>query len=648
MSLIPQWKTLATKTHAAALLLLLVMGSLCVDFAATTGQTVDETYYNGSGYPMVRYNNYEFLGEHPPLIIQLGALPLLFLQPHFPIHDFVRLPGTNAVDISKTGAMFLYKMGNDPQIILFLERLPVIFLTLILGFGIYRMGREIYGEWGALLALFLYAFMPDVIGNGSLYMTDMGLTVFYFFSIYALKRFFDKLSARRAAVTGIACGLAFMSKISSLILIPAISCLFMVYYWTRNNATPIPEPSAHFQKILCAMALFLVANAIGERQAMVLFGPFLLFALYLMGRDIPRIAGSKPLRILFRILLAAGAVLCVIYSWRLKKKYGVSVATFVSIAMIILIGISAWIARRGPSSDTRIRLTKFYLSLWVLAALVIVLGYTDIAYKIYRFIGFGNFMKPLGIVISHSAGGHGSCLDGSFITCDWRYFLGVIAIKTPLLTLFLSGLGALLLATSHRPAILKAVIFVPIVFFLGAAMTNRINIGLRHILPIFPFFFLLGGLPGAMIANMKSGILKKSFGTALSIALLLLAIRTTQVAPHYLTYFNEAVGGAEEGAKLMAVNWGEDNKALAEFILKKKIPLIKIASESMNADIYNYYKIPWKGCDEKEFVDPMPGFYALGIQTYLAQQKDPQSWFHGKRPEFMAGKTFYIFEVPKK
>src|SRR3990167_5976537 len=203
-----------------AAILLLILSLQCIYSAWTLGQTIDETYYNGSGYPIVRYNSYEFLGEHPPLILQLSSFPLLFLQPNFPIQNYVRLPGSNDVDISKTGALFLYKMRNNPQLILFLERLSVIFLTLILGLGIFRLGRQVYGEWGALLALGLYVFTPDVIGNGSLYMTDMGMTVFYFFSIYALKRFFDEPSAGRATIVGIFCGLAFMSKISSLILIP--------------------------------------------------------------------------------------------------------------------------------------------------------------------------------------------------------------------------------------------------------------------------------------------------------------------------------------------------------------------------------------------------------------------------------------------
>ena len=74
----------------------------CLYFAWHTGRTTDETYFNASGYSMVRYNNYTMIGEHPPLMMQLGALPLLFLQPKFPIDNPVLLPDTNNVDLSKT------------------------------------------------------------------------------------------------------------------------------------------------------------------------------------------------------------------------------------------------------------------------------------------------------------------------------------------------------------------------------------------------------------------------------------------------------------------------------------------------------------------------------------------------------------------
>lgn len=634
-----------TITWMAVFGLLLILFLQGVYSAWTLGQTVDETFYNGTGYALVRYNNYKFIAEHPPLIIQLGALPLLFLQPKFPIENYVRLPGTDLVDISKTGAQFLYQMGNDPQWILFLERVPMILLTVILGFGIFQFGREVYGKWGALLALLLYTFTPDVIGNGSLYMTDMGVTVFYFFAIYAVKKFFDGPTAQRVTIAGIACGLAFVSKISSLILIPVVLCLFFIYYFSELSRSQIPEPSSRFQTISFWLALFVLLNALGSKLAMFLFGPFLLLVLYLIGREMSCFNHPRWMSFIFRGLILSGAVLCIVFSWYVKEKFNIKLALLGLVGIIVFMFFALYLSK-WPSSDHKIRLMKYFLMVWVFADLVVILDHTDILFKLHRFVGFNNYMKPLKIVISHLQGGHSSCIPGSFITCDWRYFPLVIAVKTPLLVLFLLGIGTFLILFSRRPVLLKAIFLVPVIFFLGTAMANKINIGLRHVLPIFPFLFLLGGFAGAKLIEIRPGLLKKFFIIGLSFFLILFAVRTLRMVPDYLVYFNEAIGSIEQGSKFMISNWGQDNKALAEFVLEKKIPSIKISGEMVNPDVYDYYKIRWEIVSENDWATPKPGFYALGIATYVSQQNNPHSWFKGRRPLFRVGKTYYIFQAP--
>ncbi len=626
--------------------LLLALSFQTLYSARTCGQTVDETFFSSGGYPIVRYNNYEFLGEHPPLILQIAALPLLAIQPHFPIQDPLFVPNTDRLDLSRNGARFLYTMGNDPDLILFLERLPIVGLTVLLGIALFFFAGELFGRWAALLSLTLFCFSPNIIAHGSLFTTDMGFTAFFFLAIYALKRFFDAPSDRRAIVLGIACGAALMSKISGLILLPLFAVLFLIYYFStvRQALTAVSAPS--FEKWILGISLFLVANAIGEKQAMVLFGPFCLFALYLCARDIAKIKSSPKLRVILKGLALGGAALCLAYSIRLKKKYGFSAAAILASANLIALGVAVLLSRI-PSKDAGIRLLKYFLAVWVLAALVIVLGYTDLIQKFHRFIGFGNYMKPLGIVLSHSAAGHGACVEGSFVTCDWKYFPGLIAIKTPLLTLALSLIGFLILIFSRRSFFVKALILLPILFFLGAAMTNKIQIGLRHILPIYPFLFVVGGIPAASLANMKNKPVRKALLWGLGALLLLFVARTAMTAPDYLAYFNELIGGPEQGAKLVAdsnLSWGQDNKRFAEFVRDQKIPLIKISGEALNADIYDYYKIPWKLMEERDFQSPAPGFYALGIGDYMVQQRDPRSWFVGREPIYRVGKTFFIFK----
>ncbi len=295
----------------------------------------------------------------------------------------------------------------------------------------------------------------------------------------------------------------------------------------------------------------------------------------------------------------------------------------------------------------------------MLTAAVIVFGYTDIAYKLHRFIGFGNYMKPFGIVLSHSAGGHGACIEGSFVTCDWRYFPSVMAVKTPLLTIVLALGGAVALLLSKRSFMIKAIILLPACMFLGAGMMNKIHIGLRHILPVYPFLFLLAGYAGSLTGKIPSAILRRLAIGLLSVLVILTAVRTVRTAPDYLAYFNELVGGPEQAARLVAdsnINWGQDNRRLAEFVREHGIPHIKIMDPGMNPDIYDHYGISWSRMSESDLVQPEPGFYALGIGMYaqlnrgsgLVPWDSKASWFKGKMPDHKAGKTFYVFEVPEK
>lgn len=627
-----------------AVLLLAVLTAQCVIFSLRTGETTDEGFFSGGAYPIVRYNDYKFLSDHPPLMYQLAGLPLLLVQPKFSIENPLYVPNTDRIDAAGNGDRFLYKMGNDPQQILFLERFPMIVLTLLLGFGIFLFARSIYGEWGALLALCLYAFTPDILGNGSLFMTDMGVAVFYFFSIYALKRFFDQPDFKRSVALGFICGLAFMTKISALILFPIITFLFFVFLITDPSLSSIKPFPKIFENWFGVLAIFLLVNAVGTKQVVVFLGPLLFLAIYLWldGRWI--FSRSRFWAFALKGLLIAGYTVTVIVAFRLKRKYGFE-STFVFLFWNLIAAAFTALFLWRWNKGSALNLMKLFLAIWLVCGLVIVLGYTDFVYKFYRFIGFGNYVKPFGVVLSHSIGGHGNCLERSIITCDWRYFFGLLAIRLPLLVLGLSILGSILLLRAKSPLLTKAIILAPIVFFLGSAILNKINIGIRHILPIFPFLFVLGGLPGAALANMKRGPLKVILVTGLSILLVLFMFRTLRTGPHYLTYFNEAVGDAKQGAKLMPVNWGQDNKSLMEFLIDHKIPLIKIASESSNPAVYDYYKVPWEWAKESDFANPTPGFYAMGLGFYLDQQKNPRSWFKGRQPLYQVGKTFYIFEV---
>ncbi len=636
----------STRFYIAVGLISLLFGTQALYSALKNGQTTDETYYSAAGYAMVRYNNYRFLGEHPPLIMQLGSIPLLLLKPNFQIENPVYLPGTNAIDISRNGAKFLYEMGNDPRQVLFLQRLPVVLLAVLLGACIAFLGRGLFGEWGGIASFLLYAFDPNMLAHGSLFTTDMGITAFFFFSIYALKVFFDRPSLGAAVIAGVFLGLAFLSKISGLALFPVATILFLFYfvYAKKISFAPLSERS---NKTLGFLAIFLLIESIGQKQAMVTIGPLCLLAFYLCFRENQLLRRFRFTEAIFYGLIAAGTFLALFFSWKLKKKYGVGVAG-VLLALNFAVIFFSISLQRFWNKEAIVVYVKYFLAVWLVAGLVIILGYTDFFTKIFSFTGFGHFVQPLGQVLSHSQGTHRACVDGSFIRCDWRYFFGLLAIKTPLLTLGLAALGSVLILRLEKSVMSRALILVPPTLFFLAAIFNGINIGLRHILPIYPFLFLLSGFAVAQIFKKTRGFVQKGCVGILLVLFGFNIIRSINGAPDYIAYFNEAIGGSGEGAKLVAdsnINWGQDNVRLAQFVRAYNVPLIKIVSETMNPDIYQYEGIAWKNMDTDDFIRPLPGYYALGIRWYTAEQQKNDSWFKGRKPDYRVGNTFYVFKV---
>ncbi|MBI2498164.1 MAG: glycosyltransferase family 39 protein [Opitutae bacterium] len=93
------------------------------------------------------------------------------------------------------------------------------------------------------------------------------------------------------------------------------------------------------------------------------------------------------------------------------------------------------------------------------------------------------------------------------------------------------------------------------------SLASHLNIGHRHILPLYPVLFILvGGLaaPGLLAGGRRAALV------ALLIAGQLLA--HAGVAPHYLAFFNSLAGGPANGHRLLvdsSLDWGQDLPGLA-------------------------------------------------------------------------------------
>jgi hypothetical protein len=235
----------------------------------------------------------------------------------------------------------------------------------------------------------------------------------------------------------------------------------------------------------------------------------------------------------------------------------------------------------------------------------------------------------------------------------WHYFPIVFAVKTPLPTLILI-LIALVLAVYRRQLDLKYLfLLLPVVVFFSMAVWLRLNIGVRHILPIYPFLFVwLGGLVGTLW-------LSRNFWTRCGMLLfgIWLMGSSLRIYPDYLAFFNELAGGPENGHKILVdsnLDWGQDLKGLKRWMDAHGLKKIEFAYfGTVDPSQYGINAVPsvgnidllWRGDKDDS---PKPPYIAISA-TYLAglylEQKDTYAAFRSKSPIASIGHSILVYRT---
>jgi tetratricopeptide (TPR) repeat protein len=105
---------------------------------------------------------------------------------------------------------------------------------------------------------------------------------------------------------------------------------------------------------------------------------------------------------------------------------------------------------------------------------------------------------------------------------------------------------------------------IPATIFLAVSMTSDLDIGVRHILPIFPFLSVLAAV-GAWILTKKH----QAWGLVVSGLVLIHAASSLRAFPNYLSYSNELWGGPSETYRVLTdsnVDWGQGLPAVRRYI----------------------------------------------------------------------------------
>jgi hypothetical protein len=141
-------------------------------------------------------------------------------------------------------------------------------------------------------------------------------------------------------------------------------------------------------------------------------------------------------------------------------------------------------------------------------------------------------------------------------TGQWFFFPGVFVIKSTLaLMILLLALPFAGVRGKRRELLLLAI---PVVFFICISIASMLNLGVRHILPIYPFCILLAAAAAAsLVSRSRSG------RVAVGALLALTVVSSLHAFPDFLAYSNEAFGGPANTWRMVSDSnddWGQGLK----------------------------------------------------------------------------------------
>jgi len=269
---------------------------------------------------------------------------------------------------------------------------------------------------------------------------------------------------------------------------------------------------------------------------------------------------------------------------------------------------------------------------------------------VYKISSFGMFFVGIDNFLSLAGRGRSSFLMGEYGTTGWiTYFPIVFLTKTPIPILIAFLLGVLRVR-SKKMTWPPEFWIPPLVFFIFVSFA-KVQIGQRYILAVYPFVLLIGAAGLASLQGRSRFILLPLLGW--------LVFSTVHTTPHFLSYFNEFIGGPKNGYKVLTdsnVDWGQGlgflSEALSQEDKEKGIFLSYFGVADPHAYGIRYIDIGSDSIagheDDYNMGTLSPTKFAVSATnlqgTYYA---DPQffSWLKEMRPIQRVAHSIFIYDL---
>jgi hypothetical protein len=248
--------------------------------------------------------------------------------------------------------------------------------------------------------------------------------------------------------------------------------------------------------------------------------------------------------------------------------------------------------------------------------------------------------------------GHKSYFLGQVRQTGWWYFFPVaLAVKSTIPFLLFVGIGTYCLGKSlwqQRRSWIDVAPVIAALTVLLACMPSHINIGTRHILPIYPVLAIIGGV-GA--CRLWSALRPKYVGIALTLTLLAWQLTSSiSVHPDYLAYFNVLAGKQPERVLIDSdLDWGQDLLRLSAALHQRNVQQVSIAyAGSSKLDLARFGLPSFQLLGPHQLATGWIAISLLQLKTGgLGLPDDSFSWLEAYKPAALVGRSIRLYYVPE-
>jgi hypothetical protein len=568
-----------TSPWAAGLVLVLFYATLQLSLREKSA-TYDEPGHATAGYVYWKYGDFRLDPENGNLSKRWIALPYVFSAYRFPADT---TGGWFESNTWRFADAWFNRMGNDTTGMLARGRAMAGLVAVALAALVWWWSRRLFGPAGGMVSLLVCALSPIILANGGLMTSDTPAALGFLAALGAIWALLQRITVVRllaalAAISGL-----FLAKMSAVLLLP-MAAVLVAARLADGRPLPVgatrvlgrrPQQAAAIAGVALLQTLGVVAlvwAAYGFRYSA--FSPtapaphrFHRPWQWALGAAPPQAAlagwqARPPARAAIDEILAREGGAAADWTHRLLEELAdvrsrlLTPAEAAELDRLSQPAPTAWIPRVIASAREHRWLPEAFL-----------FGYAH---------------------VWRTAGRLAAFLNGEIRETGWPgFFPYTFAVKTPLAFLAILALAVMGAAAALRRAVTAAgvgaggraawqVVYpvLPLLVLLGVygavAISSALNIGHRHLLPIYPPLFILAGAAAAgWVGRRDEPALAGRTGRCVATAALatILAMEMAWWFPNYIAYFNGLVAPRHAYRHLVdsSLDWGQELPAIARY-----------------------------------------------------------------------------------